>query len=264
MSDNIQTSESNVTALTKHEPHVVTFAPVDPMVSMIERILQDPAADMAKLERMLDLRERIQQQEARKAFDQAIAAAKSEIGPIRKNHHVSFTNDKGKTTEYKHETLAEVERTVAPVLARFGLHYRYRVQQDMEKGGLIAVTCILAHRDGHFEETTLQSSRDDGPGRNNFQAVASAVTYLKRYSLMAILGLSSEADEEDDDGRGAVPAAGLTEDQFRVLRDLLERDGSEPRFLQHYGIGAVHELPAARFEEAAAALRRRIANKAGA
>ena len=38
-----------MTALTKPEPNVVTFAPVDPMVSMIERVVLDPSADMAKL-----------------------------------------------------------------------------------------------------------------------------------------------------------------------------------------------------------------------
>lgn len=252
-----------MTALARHEPppDPAEIRPADPMVAMIERLVLDPNADLAKLEKMLEMRERMGAQAARRAFDQAIAAAKGQIGPIRKNRQVRYTNDKGKVTDYRHETLAEVERTVAPALAAHGLHYRFRVEQDMDRGGLISVTCVLAHRDGHCEETTLKGSRDDGPGRNNFQAVASAVTYFKRYSLMAILGLSSEVDAEDDDGRGGggVTEDTLTEGQFRELRDLIERSGTdEAKFLAYLKVEALPDLPAARFAEAKAALARKL------
>ena len=42
---------------------------------------------------------------------------------------------------------------------------------------------------------------DTSGGKNNIQAMGSAVSYLERYTLLAITGLSTK--EMDDDGRGA-------------------------------------------------------------
>ena len=45
-----------------------TMVPADPMVSMIERVAMDPNADLAKLERMLELKEKHDANQAKAAF----------------------------------------------------------------------------------------------------------------------------------------------------------------------------------------------------
>jgi hypothetical protein len=52
---------------------------------------------------------------------------------------------------------------------------------------------------GHHEETTLSSSPDDSGGKNSIQAIGSAVTYLQRYTLLALTGLATR--EQDNDGK---------------------------------------------------------------
>ena len=227
----------------------------DPMVAMIERVVLNPNADIEKLEAMLALRERLEDREARRSFDRAIADAKSEIGPIIKDGTVDYTNKQGDRTYFKHETLDGIARVVDPVLSANGLSYRFRSSQS---DGMLHVTCIVAHRDGHCEETTLQGSPDTSGSKNNYQAVGSSATYLQRYTLKLALGLSAA---KDDDASGADTQESVSADQFVTLRDLIEETGADLiKFNIAYGRPGDADLqtfPASKFEAAKTQLSRK-------
>lgn len=155
-------------------------------------------ADLAMVEKLLDLQERHERNEARRAFDHAIAAVRAEIPPILKNRKVEHGTKAGGQKSYRHEDLAEIARTVDPILARHGLSYRYRTTS--EPNAPIVVTCIISHELGHREENTLTGGRDDSGQKNSLQAIGSTLTYLQRYTLKASLGLAAA---EDDDGKAA-------------------------------------------------------------
>jgi hypothetical protein len=147
-------------------------------------------ADIGVLEKLMALQERWEASQARKAFDAAIAKAKGEIGPVLRN--AKGHNDK------RYADFAQIARTVDPVLASHGLTYRFRTEQTDR----IHVTCILSHRDGHSETTTLAGPPDGSGSKNAIQAIGSTLTYLQRYSLIQMLGLASS---NDDDGKSAMP-----------------------------------------------------------
>lgn len=187
-------------AIAKHEAgNAVDLRPADPMVSLIERLVLNPDADLDKLERMLALKRDHDRDNARIAFAGALAGARSKIPPIVKDATVDFKTKDGKRTHYQHETLAGIAKVIDPILSEYGLSYRYRTNQG---SGGVQVTCIIAHADGHSEETSLSCAPDGSGSKNAFQAVGSAVTYLQRYTLKAALGLSAEMD---DDGQSAAP-----------------------------------------------------------
>src|SRR6184192_1899984 len=94
------------------------IAAVTPM-AMIDRALSSNATPET-LERLLALQERWEASQARKAFDEAMSAAKAEIPVISKNRTVDFTSNAGRT-HYRHEDLAEIARTVNPILGKYGL-----------------------------------------------------------------------------------------------------------------------------------------------
>jgi hypothetical protein len=226
------------------------------MSVLIERVLRDDSIPFDKLEKMLAMQERIEAAQARKAFDQAISAAKGEIPEITKNRHVGFeSKNGGAKTDYRHEDFAQIARAVDPILARHGLSYRFRTQQAEAR---VTVTCVLAHRDGHSEETTLTSNVDASGNKNPIQAVGSAITYLQRYTLKAALGL---AVSNDDDGKGSgAPAGSINEDEFRIIRELLGKAGAdEGKFLATFKVEMLEELPAAKFDAAKAMLWQKIA-----
>lgn len=173
-----------------HQPTGIT-----PM-SMIDRAIT-AGASMEVLEKLMDLQERYEAKQARKAFDRAMADAKAEIPTITKNRAVDFTSQKGRTN-YRYEDLESVASAVGPVLSKYGLSYRYRATSNVNEP--VTVTCIISHRDGHFEELTLAAGRDDSGNKNSIQAISSTMTYLQRISLKAALGL---AVSNDDDGQSS-------------------------------------------------------------
>lgn len=148
------------------------------------------------MERLMGLAERYEKNVARKAYDHAMAAIREDLPTIIKDREVDYTSSKGRTN-YKFEDLASVTKAVSPVMAKHGLSFRWRTSSD---NGIVSVTCIISHADGHSEETTLHAKPDDSGSKNAIQAIGSAVTYLQRYTLKAALGIAAE---NDDDGQAA-------------------------------------------------------------
>jgi hypothetical protein len=241
--------------------HAPEMLPADPMVMMIERIALDPNSDLAKLEKMLDMKERLDAKAARRAFDLAMADAKSEIPPILKTGTVDYTNTKSERIFFKHETLAGIAATVDPILSKHGLSYRYRSKQE---NGQLFVTCIIAHKDGFSEETTLQGGPDAGAGKNNYQAVGSAVTYLQRYTLKLALGLSAALDD-DAGGANENVAETISADQFVQIRDRADLAGVDhAKICAAAGVSELHMLLAKDFASVMARLQKTIDAKRGA
>jgi len=219
-------------------------------MDMIDRAVQS-GASVEALERLMALQERWEANQGRKAFDQAISAAKAEIPPIFKNREVDFTSQKGRTN-YRHEDMAEIARTVDPILTKYGLSYRFRTSQD---GRTVRVTCIISHRDGYSEETTLESAPDESGNKNHIQAVGSAVTYLQRYTLKSALGLAAAPD---DDARTASKAKPINADQFVALSNLIEETGADAeKMLRYIGAPSLEEMTLQQFDTAMAALRKK-------
>ena len=161
------------------------------------RMAVQSGADLDRLERLMALQERWEANEARKAFVVAMTEFKAEPLEIFKKKQVSFITRDGDTTSYKHAELSDVADVVVPSMARHGLSHRWDVKQD---GARIVVTCTVTHRAGHSESVTMDAAPDASGKKNAIQQMASSVTYLQRYSLLAIVGLATKS--EDDDGRG--------------------------------------------------------------
>lgn len=186
---------------------------VTPM-QMLDKAVSNGAA-IEVLERLMALQERYEANQGRKAFDAAVAAAKTEIPVVSKNKTVDFTSQKGRTN-YVYEDLGEIARTVDPILAKHGLSYRYRSSQE---GGRLSVTCIISHRDGHSEETSLTATNDDSGNKNSIQAIGSAATYLQRYTLKLALGLAAA---KDDDAKAVTTGGAISKEQADEIFALAE------------------------------------------
>lgn len=164
-------------------------------------------ADIEKLEKLMALHERWDANEARKAFVTALAAFKSEPLTITKDKHVSFGKE-GYKTEYSHATLGNITDIISARLSQHGLSYRWATEQV---DGKIKVTCTLMHSLGHSESVSLESGADTSGAKNSIQAIGSAISYLQRYTLMAITGCA--AQDQDDDGRtGGFTAADVMDE----------------------------------------------------
>ena len=166
------------------------------------RIAMTKDADIDKLTKLMELQERWEAKEARKAFVGAMSKFKLNPPQIAKNKQVSYEGRGGSSTSYWHATLDNVVDAVTKGLSAVGISHSWKTEQ--EKDGLITVTCVLTHELGHSETIRLSGFPDDSGSKNKIQAVGSTVTYLQRYTLLAGTGL---ATKDDTDGRPSAQAS---------------------------------------------------------
>lgn len=244
--------------LQKMEPVAPVETQAPPLVRLIERVVMDPSVSVEKLAAMLEMQERIRDREAKAAFDNAVADAKAKIPPILKGGKVDYTNNKGQRVQFKHERLGDIANVVDPILSEHGLSYRYRSER---KDGRLFVTCILAHRAGYSEETTLDGPPDQSGSKNDYQAVGSAATYLQRYTLKLALGLAAA---HDDDAAGITPEAPkpVTPAQIAKLREeLAAANIAETKLLRRFSVEALDDLSALQIADALESIRITVANR---
>lgn len=79
------------------------------------------------------------------------------------------------------------------------------VQFAATEGGHVQVTTRLLHASGQWMESTLALPWSGSKGLTDAQAVGSALTYARRYGLMAMVGLAPD-DEDDGASAGNRPA----------------------------------------------------------
>jgi len=212
-------SKAVATRKTDEVPAVQQNEPA-PILSMLQRIMTDPTVAIDRINQAFDFYQRVEAAEAKKAFDAAMAAAQAEFGPIVKRHLVSFGEGK---TSYKHEDLFDIDAVVVPVLSTHGISRRYR--GTSKPGEPVSVTCVITHKLGYSEETTLSAGADQSGGKNGIQAIGSTVTYLQRYTLKLALGLSAGRDN-DGNSAGAAPRETISEKDAQELAERIKKSSS--------------------------------------
>lgn len=147
-----------------------------------------------RLEKLMELQERFEANEARKAFNEAFAKFKAEVIVIVKNRTV----DAGPLKDKKYAELFSVVNAVTPALSKHGLSAAWRLTKDEKEW--IEVTCTIKHSLGHSESVAMGGPPDAGGAKSAMQARASTVSYLERYTLKAICGVAEQGDDKDGAG----------------------------------------------------------------
>ena len=130
----------------------------------------------------------------------ALAAAQSELtDPVRAT----------KSAKNRYADLHAVLEAARVPLSKQGLAVIQAVGADTtidsDDNTWLSLTTMLGHKSGQWLSSEARIPMNPGRSRqgqmmmNPAQAVGSAVTYLRRYTLAALLGLS----QKDDDGEGA-------------------------------------------------------------
>jgi hypothetical protein len=225
-------------------------ADMTPM-QMAYQLIQN-GADLGSVKEMLAMSRELAAEHARRAFDTAIAEAKSEIPVVAKN--AKGHNDK------RYADFSAYAMALKPILAKHGLSYRFRTDQT---DGKITVTCILSHRAGHSEENSLSGPSDTSGSKNAIQAVGSTLTYLQRYTLIQALGLAAG---EDDDGKaaGGKDDRTINDSEIAMIRkDIADTQTDESSFLKWLDVDAIEDIKASalpRIGQSFDAKRRRLAS----
>lgn len=228
------------------------------VLSMIERMARDESVDLSRLERLMEMHERVAARQAKQAYAEALAAMQAEMPVIAERGVIRHGENKPAIARYA--LWEDVVQQITPVMRRHGFAITFRIGRQNDR---ILVTGVLTHRSGHSEETTMDLPVDAGPGRNAVQAIGSSTSYGKRYAAAALLNFVSGL-ERDDDGAAGGGEAVVSDEQAETLRKLItEHRISIDQFNRFFGIESVPDLPAARFDEALRLINQRVRNQQG-
>jgi len=223
------------------ENEIVKQAPTDLINSAIQK-----GADLEQIEKLLELQFKWEANEARKAYNKAMAEFKSNPPKIDKDKKVGYSTSKGKVG-YSHASLYNVVDKITAELSKHGLSASWRTEQN----GQIKVTCRISHSMGHYEETSLSADADTSGSKNAIQAVGSTITYLERYSLLAITGLATE----DQDNDGNLPSDKIDENKVAILKKLIEDlKVDKTKFYKFMSVEKIEDIPVDKFAKAKVAL----------
>lgn len=179
-------------------------------LSMLDRIARDPTVDIERIERMTTLYERSVARSAKAAYDAALSEMQPQLPIIDKR-------GKGHNGA-KYALWEDIAEGILSVTAEHGFSLTFRVQ-PLEKA--VNVTAVLAHRDGHREETSFPFPLDTTGNKSPIQSVGSSISYGKRYTACALLNVIAHG--EDDDGK-----AGSKQKSSAAAK----KDGTDQRFNQ--------------------------------
>lgn len=206
------------------------------------------------IERLAALHERMMAKAAEAAFAEAFAAFQSTVPPVRKTSRAKFSTKAGGSAGYDYAELDEVANTIRPHLALAGLAYSW--DSEVADGWLRCV-CTVSHRAGYSRSSTFGCRVEGNNLLSNGQATAATLTLARRYALIQALGLVTGDPDTDGHEPGKVVET-ITPDQAMTIDTLIDdAKADRAKFLAHYGISSVSELPADMYRAAVAALEER-------
>ena len=205
-------------ALVQHEP-IATPAPIAPVsdaaaiFQIIERAARDPNVDIDKMQRLMEMHEKMQSIRAKAEYAAAFAEMQPEL-PIIPEHGKGHNNASYALWE-------DVNELIKPVLGRFGFGLSFKVR-DAASG--VEITAVCSHRAGYSDETTKTFPLDTSGNKNVIQAAGSTISYGKRYTAGALLNLTSRLEVDDDGKRGGGKAIEPTAAPAKSSASLKRKD----------------------------------------
>jgi hypothetical protein len=117
-----------------------------------------------------------------KAQGEMQAAIKDKINPFYKSSYAD---------------LGSVWDAARPVLSKYGLCVMQTTELLSDRNQIVMVT-TLAHTSGQWVKSYLPLN----PSKNDSQGIGAAITYLRRYSLSAIVGVVCDDDDDGETSAG--------------------------------------------------------------
>jgi ERF superfamily len=163
------------------------------LMQLIERAARDPSCDIERMERLLAMHERLITRQSKASYMAALSRLQPKLPMIEERGTILNRNDE---VQSRYALWEDIVTVITPILASEGFSLSFRTGNANQH---IQVTGVLAHAEGHSEETMLDLPADVSGNKNAVQAVASSVSYGKRYTAGALLNL--RMGMLDDDGQ---------------------------------------------------------------
>ncbi len=165
------------------------------MMQVIAKVASDPNSDVDKLEKMLNMQERIFDKNAAIEFNKSLTKCQQEMPAVTANAQNNQTNS-------KYAKIEAINKVITPVYTDNGFSLSFG-EGKPDKEGFMRIECTVAHSGGHSKEYHYDLPLDDSgmAGKTNktkVHAHGSTTSYGRRYLTLLIFNIIIVG--EDDDG----------------------------------------------------------------
>jgi len=207
--------------------------------------------DAQALEKLVDLKLKLDADEARKAFSNALAKFQGQIENVNGTKEGSKT--KSGIVTFRYAPLGDIMYAIRKPLTENGLSVTFDSEFLPEKK-VRKTSCTVTHELGHKETSYFESEIDPGTSlMNPLQKQGSTLKYGQRYSLCMALGIVTEAEDDDGAAGGKVETKNgklITENQAKKITAMINgRIEVETLVLNAYEVATIDLIPAEMFDD---------------
>lgn len=229
---------------TQGELQTIDDAPAANLLAVVARAAADPGVDVAKMEALLNMQERLMRVQAEREFKAALSAIQAVAPRVERDGKIVV---KG-TLRSTYATFEAIDKELRPLTDEHGFSYRFTTEQMENKTLLVIMT--VGHRGGHAETATMPLPVDANEYRSAVQNVRSSITFAKRCLVSDFFNIVTVG--EDTDGAGGY----ISEEQAMVLETMLkDKRANVKSFLAYAEAESVKTIAAKNYDKVLSALR---------
>lgn len=229
----------------------------DALGTLIERLVLDRTVDLDRVERMIEIKQKVDAKAAERSYYAAMSAAQAEMMPVVRNKR----NDQ---TKSNYADIAAVAEAITPIYGRHGFAVSFATKAAPD--GCVGIICELMHADGHRKIYEHDIPIDGAGLRGNSnktatQALGSTLTYGRRYALLLAFNIATKEDRDGNAQQRQEPAKPMIDAaQIAELNALIESTGTDlAKFLEYGQIAALEDLNVDGFAKAKSLLLQKAA-----
>jgi hypothetical protein len=197
--------------------------------------------DVATLEKLLSMNERIMAKQAEIDFNQAMAKLQTKLPIIHQASQIKH----GDKLIAKYAKYEDIDRQIRPLYVGEGFSLSYDSQKLAD--GSIQYTGKVSHVAGHSITAEVILPADESGAKNKVQAQGSSITYAKRYLLTMLLNLVFTGEDDDASSLGKpVDDADTTEIKELMKKHKVDTD----KFLEFFNIKKIEDMQKKDFKKA--------------
>lgn len=220
------------------------------LMAVIARVASDPNADIGKMERLLEMHERLTARQAEQAFNSAMTEVQIMTRPVAADAN-------NPQTKSKYASHLALDRALRPIYTAHGFALSFDTGDGVTEG-YVRVLCYLSHKEGHSRTYHVDMPADGkgakgGDVMTKTHATGAAYSYGARYLLKLIFNIA--VGEDDSDGNDPVSIGPITDIQLEHIQTLIDRSGADvEKFTKFMGVDCLKNIMARDYDKAIRAL----------
>jgi hypothetical protein len=210
--------------------------------------------NLESLEKMMDLQERWEQNEAKKLFFSAMASTQKDMPSI-------FEGNRNQQTNSNYSAYKDIVKHAKPIYSSHGLSVSF-YEGDTPRDGCFHVCADVYHEKG-FSRTYNMNIPVDNAGikgsvnKTPTHAFKSSLSYARGMLLCNIFNIATTSDLDDDGNCAGGQIKTVNKEQISTITDMINSisTADEVSFCSWAKIESVEEMPVSEYNRCISALK---------